>query len=56
MWAESTGDGQIFGRVSNGNQIASSVIPQACYRKLLMEKSLNQDSRIRVLPLYTGVS
>ena len=52
--AETRGDGPIYGLVINGGQIASSVILQACYRKFLMEKSLDQDSRIRVLPLYTG--
>ena len=52
--AEKPGDRPIYGLVINGGQIASSGILQTCYRQFLMKNSLDQDSRIRVLPLYTG--
>ena len=53
MLAETPGDDPIYGLVINGGQIASSVVLHACYRQFLMEKPLDQDSRMRVLPLYT---
>ena len=52
--AETPGDGPVYGLVINGGRIASSVILHACYRRFLDENALEQDSRVRILPLFTG--
>lgn len=51
--ADTPGDGPVYGLAINGDRIASNTVLHAYYQRFVNDNGLSQDSRIRVLPMYT---